>query len=52
MHLNTKYIDLFKYFCKYQIPSKYQPIKSINILFKMNYILDRIFCSIIHAGCQ
>ena len=28
MHLNNKYIDVFKYFCKYffQISSKYRPI--------------------------
>ena len=44
MYLNTKYIDVFKYFCKYFfiLFSKYRPY-SFNPLYinlKMNEILD------------
>ena len=44
IYWNTKYIDAFKYFSKYlQNVDLFNPLT----FFKMNYILDRIFSSII-----
>ena len=43
MYLNTKYIDVFKYFCKYFLIlfSKYRPYSFFSsLILKMNEILD------------